>query len=100
MTEEPVRTLAIVNQKGGSAKTTTAVNLSAALGEAGRRVLLIDMDPQAAASEWLGVRDADRALLDIILRDGCIADVITPTNAAGIHMVPSSAELARAEHVM
>ena len=51
------QTIAIVNEKGGTAKTTTSVNLSAALGEIGQRVLLVDLDGQAASSRWLGVED-------------------------------------------
>jgi chromosome partitioning protein len=54
-----LRTIAVSNQKGGSGKTTTAVNLSAALGEQGHRVLLVDLDPQASASAWLGFRESD-----------------------------------------
>ncbi len=55
-----MRTIAIVNEKGGTGKTTTAVNLAAALGEAGKEVLLVDLDGQAASSRWLGVRDNSR----------------------------------------
>jgi Mrp family chromosome partitioning ATPase len=54
-----------VNQKGGIGKTTTAVNLAAALGEKGRRVLVVDLDPQASATGWYGVKDAGRGLQEV-----------------------------------
>ena len=53
-----MRTLAVVNEKGGVGKTTTAVNVAAALAEQGLRLLVVDLDPQAAASAWLGIKDA------------------------------------------
>ena len=53
-------TIAIVNEKGGTGKTTTSVNLSAALGKLGRKVLLVDLDGQAASSRWLGVEEDNR----------------------------------------
>ena len=58
-----MRTIATVNHKGGSGKTTTAVSLSAALAETGRRVLLIDLDPQASASAWVSAPTESRTLL-------------------------------------
>jgi len=64
-----VKTVAVVNHKGGVGKTTTAVCLSGALVEQGRRVLLIDLDPQASASKWLEVNDSGRALLDTLIDD-------------------------------
>ena len=95
-----MRTLAIANQKGGSGKTTTAVNLAAALGERDRRVLLVDLDPQASASTWLGVKDGGKAFLDVIVHDGHIADIVVPTDVPGVDLVPSSVRLAGAEQAI
>jgi chromosome partitioning protein len=94
-----VRTIAISNQKGGTGKTTTAVNLAAALGGLGHRVLVIDLDPQASASAWLGARDAESDLFDALTADepGQIAPLVRPTSAANVDLVPASPQLARAE---
>ena len=86
-----MRTFAIVNQKGGSGKTTTAVNLAAALGERDQRVLLIDLDPQASASSWYGISDGGRGLLDVFVDNGNLLDVYTTTQIDGVDLIPSSA---------
>ena len=85
-----MRTIAISNQKGGSGKTTTAVNLSAALGEHGHRVLLVDLDPQASASAWLGVRDGDRGLLDVFTDNVHLCHLTRHTSVANVDIVPAS----------
>jgi chromosome partitioning protein len=95
-----VRTIAVTNQKGGSAKTTSAVNLAAALGEKGHRVLVIDLDPQASASAWLGVRDGGKGLLEVFTGEGRLEDIVVQTSAENVDLVPSSAWLANAEKAL
>ena len=95
-----MRTIAITNQKGGSGKTTTAVNLAAALGEDHRRVLVVDLDPQASASAWLGVKDAKRELLDVLLEGRPLVDAVRPTAVQNVDLVPSSAWLVGAEKAL
>lgn len=95
-----MRTIAITNQKGGSGKTTTAVNLAAALGEAGRRVLVIDMDPQASASAWLGATDGGSALLDVLHGEAELSGAVRETPAPNVSLVPSSIWLSNAERVV
>lgn len=95
-----MRTLAVANQKGGSGKTNTAVNLAAALGENNRRVLLVDLDPQASASGWLGIHDAERSLFDMFKAKEELSDLVRHTNAEGVDVVPSSARLVGVDSVL
>jgi chromosome partitioning protein len=93
------RVLAIANQKGGVGKTTTAVNLGAALAELRYRVLVIDLDPQGNATTGLGVnaRNLDSSIYDVILHDLPIEDCIEPTNLRNLFLVPATIDLAGAE---
>jgi len=90
------KTIAVVNQKGGVGKTTTAVNLTAALTELGKKVLLCDFDPQANATSGLGLdkRKLNRTVYDVIINDAPAADAIVSTEFGDV--LPSSADLAGA----
>lgn len=88
-----MRIIACVNQKGGSGKTTTAVNLAATLGERGKKVLLLDLDPQASATNWLGITDAGRGLLDAFAGQAELLDLVLPTPAPNLEIIGSSAWL-------
>ena len=82
-----MHTIALVNQKGGVGKSTTAVNLSAGLAKLGRRVLLIDLDPQANATSGLGMRANGSSSYDLL--DGVpLAELVRPTRFANLHLVP------------
>jgi chromosome partitioning protein len=94
------RIIAIANQKGGVGKTTTTVNLGAELAALGRRVLLIDLDPQAAATYSLGIdpEELDLTLYNVMVRrEGSITDIVYKTPVEGMDLVPSNLDLAAAE---
>lgn len=90
------RIIAVVNQKGGVGKTTTAVNITAALTDLGKRVLLCDFDPQANASSGLGVdkKKAEKTVYDVIINDVPAEKAIVKTKHGDV--LPSSADLAGA----
>jgi len=93
------RVYAFANQKGGVGKTTTAISLGAYLAAAGRRVLIVDADPQANATSSLGVdwNSLDRSLYDVLVRGVPVADIIIPIEQPPLALVPSVPELAGAE---
>jgi chromosome partitioning protein len=91
--------MAVANQKGGVGKTTTAVNLGAALADLGHRVLIVDLDPQGNASTGLGVdpRNFDYSMYNVLLQDVAMDDCIEPTNIKNLFLAPSTLDLAGAE---
>jgi chromosome partitioning protein len=96
----PARITAVCNQKGGVGKTTTTINLGAALAENGRRVLLVDFDPQGALSVGLGVQphELDATVYNLLMERGLTAsDVIIKTRVHGMDLLPSNIDLSGAE---
>jgi chromosome partitioning protein len=93
------RILAVVNQKGGVGKTTTAVNLAAALAQAGRRVLLVDLDPQGNATMGSGIdkRNMARTVYHALLGLGELGGIRTRAERGGFDLVPANRDLAGAE---
>ncbi len=93
------RIMAIANQKGGVGKTTTAVNLGAALAELGYRVLVIDLDPQGNATTGLGInaRNLESSIYDVLLNDLNLEDCIEPTEVRNLFLAPATIDLAGAE---
>jgi chromosome partitioning protein len=95
----PARVLALCNQKGGVGKTTTTINLGAALAECGRRVLLVDLDPQGALSVGLGVNplQLETTVYDLMMDGARIDDVLLETEIDGLDLLPSNIDLSAAE---
>jgi chromosome partitioning protein len=96
-----MRTIAVINRKGGCGKSTTAVNVAAALGELGHRALVIDLDPQGTASTWLGPGPTDdRELFDAFVGTRELADLAIHSRAPRVDLVPASSWLVTAERTL
>lgn len=92
-----MRTLAFLNQKGGTGKTTSTVNVGAGLARKGKKVLLVDMDPQAALTYSLGVKahELDRAIYELLKGETTLEDV--PIDRRGLHLIPANLNLSGAD---
>lgn len=100
MVQTPSRKImSIVNQKGGVGKTTTAINLGAALAENGLSVLVVDLDPQGNASTGLGIdiEARERTSYDLLMGDAALGDVVQATHVAGLSIVPATVDLSSAD---
>jgi chromosome partitioning protein len=93
------RIIAIANQKGGVGKTTTSVNLSACLAYLGKKVLLVDIDPQGNASSGVGVNkgEINQCIYDVLIDDVSVLDTILETKVENLYIVPATISLAGAE---
>ncbi len=88
-----VRVITVTNNKGGSGKTTMTVSLASAFAERGLRVLVVDLDPQGSATEWLGGGEAETGLVEYSKGGVRIADLVVASTTPGIHLVPASPSL-------
>lgn len=93
------KAVSIINQKGGVGKTTTSVNLSACLAYLGKKVLLVDIDPQGNASSGVGVNkgDVNQCIYDVLIDDVSVKETILETKVENLHIVPATISLAGAE---
>ena len=96
---DPPRVIAIANQKGGVGKTTTAINLGTGLAAIGRKVLMVDLDPQGNASTGLGINRTNRRVgsYEVLMAEASVADAQLETSIPGLFLIPSTVDLTGAE---
>ena len=97
-----MRIIAVANPKGGSAKTTTTVNLAGALAELGRTVLVVDLDPQGSATRWLAVHGATREKLNVnfLAWNVHLSQLIQASDIEGVCIIPSATDLVRSDQLL
>ncbi|MFN3531460.1 MAG: ParA family protein [Candidatus Brocadia sp.] len=97
-----MRSIALTNQKGGVAKTTTTVNLGACLAQMGKRVLLVDLDPQGNLSSWLGldIHSLERSMYNVFLEEVYFEEILTKTCVENMTLAPANVALAGVERIL
>lgn len=97
-----MRSIALTNQKGGVAKTTTTVNLGACLAQMGKKVLLVDLDPQGNLSSWLGldIHNLERSMYNVFLEEVYFEEILTNTCVENMTLAPSNVALAGVERIL
>ena len=94
------RVIAVVNQKGGVGKTTTAVSVAACAAESGLSVLLVDTDPESDSTHWLAGSTEHGAMMDVLTGTATITDLIRPTTVPGLDLAPADTDLIMAERML
>ena len=97
-----MRSIALTNQKGGVAKTTTTVNLGACLAQMGKKVLVVDLDPQGNLSSWLGldIHNLERSMYNVFLEEVHFEEILTKTCVENMTLAPSNVALAGVERIL